>query len=164
MALRDTMRERAQPWLQPGEQVQVVFGGQKITQWWIALSALILLIANRYRVVVATDRRILVLAGTRMSQSKVTGVLAELPRSTQIGPPSGLWWKCESLGEPLYVHKRFHKDVAAADALRPAYPQGQAYQPAQPPYPPTPPQGQPYPPGPPPSSPPPTGPPTAPPR
>jgi hypothetical protein len=40
----------------------------------------------------------------------------ELPRATRIGPASGLWWKCESLGEKLYVHKRFHKDVEAADA------------------------------------------------
>ncbi|GAA5155104.1 hypothetical protein GCM10023340_39710 [Nocardioides marinquilinus] len=145
MALRDTMRERAQPWLQPGEQVQVVFGGQKITQWWIMLSALVLLIANRYRVVVATDRRILVLAGTRMSQSKVTGVLAELPRATPIGPPSGLWWKCESLGEPLYVHRRFHKDVVAADSMRPQHPQSGPY-PQGPSYPQGPPP--PYPPGP----------------
>ena len=25
--------------------------------------------------------------------------------------PSGLWWRCETLGEPVYIHKRFHKDV-----------------------------------------------------
>jgi hypothetical protein len=45
----------------------------------------------------------------------VKDVLRELPRNTLIGPASGLWWRCESLGERLYVHKRFHKDVAAAD-------------------------------------------------
>jgi hypothetical protein len=122
MALRDKMVTRAQPFLQPGEQVQAVFGGQKITQWWVLLSALILLFANRYRTVVVTDRRILVLDGTRMSQTKVTGVLTEVPRAVQIGPPSGLWWKCESLGQPLYVHKRFHKDVIAADTMRPQTP------------------------------------------
>ena len=122
MALRDTMATKAQPFLQPGERVQVVFGAQKITQWWVLLSAFILLFANRYRTVVVTDRRILVLDGTRMSQTKVTGVLAEVPRTVQIGPPSGLWWKCESLGAPLYVHKRFHKDVVAADTQRPQAP------------------------------------------
>lgn len=125
MALRDTMVEKARPYLQPGEQVQAVFGAQKISQWWVLLSVLILLFANRYRTVVVTDRRILVLEGTVMSQTKVVGVLAELPRTTQIGPPSGLWWKCQSLGETLYVHKRFHKDVVAADTMRsqsPGYP------------------------------------------
>jgi len=30
--------------------------------------------------------------------------------------PSGLWWRCETLGEPVYIHKRFHKDVTRADA------------------------------------------------
>ncbi|QCW51690.1 hypothetical protein FE634_17050 [Nocardioides dongxiaopingii] len=124
MALRDTMLEKARPHLQPGEQVQAVFGGQKISQWWLLLSVLILVFANKYRVVVVTDRRILVLAGTTWSQSKVTGVLAEVPRSVQVGPPSGLWWRCTSLGEPLHVHRRFHKDVVAADVQRPAHPSG----------------------------------------
>ncbi len=122
MALRDKMVDCAQPYLQPGERVQAVFGAQKLSQYWILLTVVILLVAQRYRTVVVTDRRILVLDGTRMSQTKVTGVLAELPRTTQIGPPSGLWWKCESLGEPLYVNKRFHKDVVAADTARPQSP------------------------------------------
>ena len=119
MALRDKMVSSVQPHLQPGEQVQAIFGGQKISQWWLLLSVLVLLFANEYRTVVATDRRILVFHGTKMSQTKIKSIAAELPRSTQIGPASGLWWKCQSLGDPLYVHKRFHKDVAAADSMRP---------------------------------------------
>ena len=35
--------------------------------------------------------------------------------STKIGPASGLWYRTEALGERLYIHKRFHKDIAAAD-------------------------------------------------
>ena len=35
-----------------------------------------------------------------------------------IGPARGLWYKSERLGERLYVHKRFHKDIAQADAAR----------------------------------------------
>jgi hypothetical protein len=46
-------------------------------------------------------------------------IVTSLPRTTQIGPPNGLWWKCTSLGQPLYIHKRFHKDVEKADSLRP---------------------------------------------
>lgn len=115
MAIRDKMFTKAQPYLQPGEQVQAIIGGQKISQWWLLLSALILLFANEYRTIVVTDRRILVLQGTKWTQTTVKGVLAELPRGIQIGPASGLWWKCTTLGEKLYVHKRFHKDVLAAD-------------------------------------------------
>jgi hypothetical protein len=47
----------------------------------------------------------------------VKQVLRELPRNIRIGPPSGLWWRCVSLGERLYIHKRFHKDVNAADGV-----------------------------------------------
>ncbi len=120
MALRDKMMSKVEPYLQPGEQVQAVFGGQKISQWWLLLSALILLFANEYRTVVATDRRIIVFHGSKLSQTTIKSVAGEFPRDTQIGPAKGLWWKCESLGQPIYVHKRFHKDVEKADSLRTA--------------------------------------------
>ena len=51
-----------------------------------------------------------------MSQTKIKGVIRELPRSTRIGPPSGLWYKSETLGERIYIHKRFHSDINRADA------------------------------------------------
>ncbi len=50
----------------------------------------------------------------------VKEVVRELPRATRIGPASGLWYKSESLGERIYVQKRFHKDIVAADAAIPA--------------------------------------------
>jgi hypothetical protein len=52
-----------------------------------------------------------------MSTTPVKEILRELPRSTRIGAPSGLWWRNEALGEKLYIHKRYHKDVVEADAL-----------------------------------------------
>jgi hypothetical protein len=51
-----------------------------------------------------------------MSQTAIKRVLAEFPRGLRIGPASGLWWKCTNLGPRLYVQKRFHKDIAVADA------------------------------------------------
>jgi hypothetical protein len=116
MAIRDTMRKNAAPLLQEGETVQAVFGAQTVSQYWVFVSYWIIAIKNAYRVVVVTDRRILVCTSGRFRTTPVKGVERELPRSTRIGQPSGLWWKCESLGEKLYVHKRFHKDVVAADA------------------------------------------------
>lgn len=115
MAIRDKMTANAAPHLQPGETVQAVFGAQTHSQYLFLISVFILLLLNSYRVVVVTDRRILVCRSGRLSTAAVNEVLRELPRSTRIGPPSGLWWKSESLGERLYVHKRFHKDVNAAD-------------------------------------------------
>jgi len=65
---------------------------------------------------VVTDRRILVCKSGRLRMTPVNAVLHEVARSTRIGPPSGLWYKTEALGERLYVAKRFHKDIEEADA------------------------------------------------
>jgi hypothetical protein len=44
-------------------------------------------------------------------------VVVELPRSTRLGPPTGLLWHLIPVeGEKLRVHRRFFKDVQAADA------------------------------------------------
>lgn len=117
MAIRDKLRTNAQPLLQPDEVVQVVFPAQTTSQWFALLSYWIIIIRNSYRVVVVTDRRVLVCRSGRFRTTPVREVMRELPRSTRIGPASGLWYRCESLGERLYIHKRFHKDVAEADAL-----------------------------------------------
>ena len=115
IAIRDKIIENSQQFLQPGEQVQAVIGGQTLSGWWGALSSLVFF-WNNYRAVLATDRRILVLHCGKMRMGAPKSVVAELPRHTKIGPPRGLWWKCETLGDKLYINKRFHKDVEAADA------------------------------------------------
>lgn len=115
MAIRDKMRANAAPLLQPGETIQAVFGGQTTSQYFALISYWIIILSNAYRVIVVTDRRILVCKTGRLRMTPVKEVLRELPRNVRIGPPSGLWWRSESLGERLYIHKRFHKDVNAAD-------------------------------------------------
>ncbi len=79
------------------------------------MSFWIIIAKDAYRVVVVTDRRILVCKSGRFRVTPVNEVVRELPRSTRIGPASGLWYRCESLGQRLYINKRFHKDIAAAD-------------------------------------------------
>ncbi|AEH10039.1 MULTISPECIES: hypothetical protein [Protofrankia] len=71
-----------------------------------------------YRIVVVTDQSILVLRAGKLVPSKPKGdaPLARLPRQTVLGPLSGLWGKTQATGEKLNIHKRFHKDIAAADA------------------------------------------------
>ena len=116
MAIRDKLRANAAHLLQPGEVVQSVFVGQTTSQWFALISIWIIIMKSPYRVVVVADRRILVCRSGRFRTTPVNEVIAELPRTTRIGPASGLWYKCQTLGDKLYIHKRFHKDVASADA------------------------------------------------
>jgi hypothetical protein len=117
LAIRDKLRENAAHHLQPGETIQSVFCAQTTSQYFALISYWIILLSNAYRVVVVTDRRILVCKSGRLRMTPVNDIVRELPRGTRIGPPSGLWWRSETLGERLYVHKRFHKDVNAADGV-----------------------------------------------
>lgn len=115
MAIRATIRANVAPHLQPGEVIEAVIPAQTTSQWFALVSYWIIILRNSYRIVVATDRRILVCRSGRFRTTPVKEVLRELPRATRIGPPSGLWYRCDSLGERLYINKRFHKDVIAAD-------------------------------------------------
>ena len=117
MAIRDQVRANAAHLLQPGETIQAVFCTQTTSQYYALLLTLIIILSDAYRVVVVTDKRILVCRSGRFRMSPVKRVIRELSRNTRIGPPRGLWWRCETLGEPVYVHKRFHKDVTTADAV-----------------------------------------------
>ena len=117
MAIRDKLRNRAAPLLQPGETIQSVFCAQTVSSYFALISVWIIIFANAYRVVVVTDRRILLCRAGRLMPAKVKGLDQEHPRSARLGEPSGLWWPCDSLGRRLYVHRRFHKDVRAADAV-----------------------------------------------
>jgi hypothetical protein len=116
MAIREKMRSNAAHVLQPGETVQQVFAAQTASPYLALISYWIVIFKNAYRVVVVTDKRILVCKAGRASTAAVKDVVRELPRSTKIGPATGVWYKCDTLGERMYIHKRFHKDVAAADA------------------------------------------------
>ena len=117
MALRDKLTERAQPYLEPGEQVRHVFLGQTgPSPWLAALSWLIILIAGDYYIFAVTDRAILVMKAGKFVPSKPKSLEARLPRQTRLGPVSGVWGQTNALGKRVWVNKRFHKDVDAADA------------------------------------------------
>jgi hypothetical protein len=117
MALRDKLQERVQPLLDPGEQVQAVVPAQTGMNPMAVLlvGALIATLVNKYWLIVATDRRIVVMKQSKLRMAP-KGVDRELPRATQLGPVSGLWGKSEALGQRTYIHKRFHKDVEQADS------------------------------------------------
>jgi hypothetical protein len=117
LAIRDKIRKKAEPQLRPGEQVQAVFSAQTASQWLIILGYVIFFAVNKYRCVVVTDQRIVVFDSGKISTASPKAIVAEVPRSTRLGPPSGLWHTVSLGGEDLKVHKRFHKDIQQADSL-----------------------------------------------
>lgn len=117
MALRDSMRDSAAAYLQPGEPIQAVIGAQTASQWVAALTgALVFLSFNHYRIIAVTPARIVVLDTGKVSMKKARGVVTELPRSTRLGPGTGLWHQIPAGRETLRVHRRFFKDLDTADA------------------------------------------------
>ena len=117
MALRDSMADSAAQYLRPGERIQAVIGAQTASQWVAALTGfLVFLGLNHYRILVVTPARILVLDAGKTSMKKARGVVTELPRSTRLGPGTGIWHRIPVGQENLRVHRRFFKDIDAADA------------------------------------------------
>lgn len=129
MALREKLAERARPHLEPGEQIQSIFlaqGGP--SPYWILLSNWIVIFGAKYRIVVVTDRAIVLLRAGRIASTKPKKVELRWQRNVWLGQLSGLWGQV-TLDRRYWVHKRFHKDVAAADeALRAMYPQQSSQQ------------------------------------
>src|SRR5580658_7856196 len=116
MELRDTMRASAAPYLQPAEPVQAIVGAQTASQWLAALTGVFVFLGfNRYRILAVTPTRIVVLDAGKTSMKKARGVVTELPRSTRLGPGTGMWHQVPAGSETLRVHRRFFKDLEAAD-------------------------------------------------
>jgi hypothetical protein len=122
MAIRDEMRESAAGFLQPDEQIQAVISAQTASPWATALFAGGLFdqplrsLFNRYRIVVATSQRLLVLDAGKWFPDKACGVITELPRSTRLGPASGRWHVIPVTDKKLRVHRQFFKDIEMADS------------------------------------------------
>jgi hypothetical protein len=118
MALRDKLIERSRPYLEDGEQPEQAFLAQTgPTPWLMAfLGALAMLLAVKRRIVVVTDRAIVVLHASAWTGTTPKNLVARLPRQQRIGPLSGVWGKTEIGGERMWIHKRFQKDVEEADA------------------------------------------------
>ncbi len=115
--IRQKIINSAAPQLQPGETAITAFAAQTKPWWWLLFGAVLFMALNHYRTVVITDRRILVFDSGKWTTTKAKTLLHEIPRATKIGPASGLWYSTDVLGEPLNIHKRFHKDVAMADGV-----------------------------------------------
>jgi Protein of unknown function (DUF2510) len=116
MGIRDRLAGRAAPFLEPDEQLRYVFMGQEGPSPWLVGITWLSVFFYRYRIICVTDRAIVVLGCPKL-RSKPSHVLMRLPRHTFIGPLSGsIYGKTMLTGKTMYVHRIYHKDVAAADA------------------------------------------------
>jgi hypothetical protein len=119
MSPRNDLVARSAPFLPSGSQVRQAFICQSapnfaffvitsltgLTMFWI-----------RYRCVVVTQDAISVLESSKPSGgSRPKSLVGVLPRHTQLGPVSGRWTRLDILGERHWVHKRFRREIAAAD-------------------------------------------------
>lgn len=117
MALRDKLRERVGPQLEPGEQIQQVFLAQQGPNPYLQFLTYLVFFWAKMWIVAVTDRRILFVQSSVWvpTKPKRNGDTKTLPRTTRFGPTSGLWATLEVGGEKYFVNKRFHKDVQGAD-------------------------------------------------
>lgn len=115
MALRDKLAANSYPYLEPGEQIHHIFSAQTgPNPMFSALTWLISFWIKVY-IVVVTDRAIVLLSASMWRPTKPRGIYKRVTRHIVLGPVSGLWGKMNIEGERFWVHKRFHKDVLAAD-------------------------------------------------
>jgi hypothetical protein len=117
MAIRDKISKNVQPHLEPGETLQAAFPAQGgVSPYLVILTGYLLSFwLAKYVVVAVTDRRIALFKASGLATTKPKELLGSFARETRLGPVSGLWGKIELGGTRYYVHRRFHKDVEAAD-------------------------------------------------
>lgn len=118
MAIRDTMRKSVTPYLEPGETVQCVIAAETRSRYLVVLVGVLpfFLFMNRFRILAVTPQRILVLDTGKFSVKTARGVVTELPRSTRLGPGSGMWHVIPVGHEKLHVHRMYFKDLETADS------------------------------------------------
>jgi hypothetical protein len=120
MELRDKLRERAQKLLEPDEEIQEVFlalSGPNPNL--LVMFGLVPFVSSNW-VVAATDRNLVLMSAGRWSSSFPKEVSQRLPRDTEIGRPTGSMFLATKLpgDKTTWVHRRWSKDVEAADAAR----------------------------------------------
>jgi hypothetical protein len=117
VAIRELIQKNASKHLEPGETIQAVFSAQTGPNPNFAALTWLIAFFAKYVTVIATDRRILLVKSSIWRRSAVGDVMETYPRETKLGPATGkLWSKIELGGNQYWVHRRFSKDVAAADA------------------------------------------------
>jgi hypothetical protein len=114
-------------YLQPGEQARSLFPAETRNPYLARFDRAVVTVFSKAgltfentedsrRVVVVTDKRILVCRVGSWRMFAVAAILRELPRQTQIGPAKGLYCRTEALGERLYIHRAYFHDITLVDS------------------------------------------------
>jgi hypothetical protein len=122
-AARRRLAAKAVSLLESGEELQAVVWGQVIPPTFGLFASIQILTsaASPFRVILATNRRLLLCRAGRWTISLRAEVISELPRSTLIGPadgggPLGIWRQTDALGERIYIRHAWFDEIAKADA------------------------------------------------
>src|SRR3954467_11207123 len=106
------MRESAAQYRRPGDPTRAVIGAQTASQWLAGLTGIFVFLGlKHYRILAVTPKRIVVLDAGSARMETARGGVTELPRSTRLGPGSGVWHQVPAGNEKLRVHRRFYKDM-----------------------------------------------------
>ena len=129
MSIQEKLAASAAHLLAPDEEIQVAFPARSRNPTWShvrrvpyigAIAHLVMRIVDVFRntrlAIVVTDTRILVARRGRYT-SRVTDMIRQLPRRTQIGFADGTHWvRAESLGMKVYIEGIYAPDVMLANA------------------------------------------------
>jgi hypothetical protein len=119
MTTAGTLAQRCAPFLPPGSEVRQAFIGQAAPNRAFLLVTYLTGLAMfwiKYRCIAVTPDDIYVLESSKASGgARPISLIATMPRQTRLGPVSGRWARVTLLGEPHWVHQRYHSEVAAAD-------------------------------------------------
>ncbi|GAC1535751.1 MAG: hypothetical protein NVS3B12_18050 [Acidimicrobiales bacterium] len=111
------MAARTERFIEPDERIEhVVMARTGPSPWWTGIVGIgFLLGLTKYRLLVVTDRNVIVLRAGGLNGTVPKEMIRRLRRPTNFGPTSGLWAKVHVANEDLWVHKRFQAGLAIAD-------------------------------------------------
>lgn len=117
---RESWRAAANPYLHAGELIQAVIPAQASFPHPVMIATVYGMLRHTARLVVATNERILIFR--RTSTGALGDFVEERGRDIEIGPPRAkfVFYHTNRLGERLYIHRRWFKDVRVADSARTA--------------------------------------------
>jgi hypothetical protein len=124
------VRDRVRALVDDGEVVQAAFPAHIGPTPWLggAIGAVVYAFVAKFRIIVATDRSIIVMRASWYRPKTPQEVLERLPRDTRLGPFEGkVWGKVHVAGERHWVHRLYRSEVTAADAALPADPTARAH-------------------------------------
>jgi hypothetical protein len=115
VALRDKLRERVRPFLEPGEQIQSAFLAQTRSNPHLVFLRWLTVFWTKYVVIAVTDKRIAIVRARWPMLTKPRRLVASYPRESRLGGAPGAIWGTFVLGGTKYwVHRHFDEDLRVA--------------------------------------------------